>query len=75
LKKQIKNIDGQSTLSEEALEYFGAKGALSLKNEDIICDKIKCCEYTPSCQKFSPYVSAAHVQISWSVSPLKNPNI
>jgi hypothetical protein len=40
LKNQIKNIEGRSTSSEEALEYFGAKGALSLKNENIMCDNI-----------------------------------
>ncbi len=38
LKNQIKNIEGQSTSSEEAPEYFGAKGALSLKIENIMCD-------------------------------------
>jgi hypothetical protein len=38
LKNWIKNIEGQSTSSEEAPEYFGAKGALSLKNENIMCD-------------------------------------
>jgi len=27
-----------STSNEEAPEYFGAKGALSLKNENIMCD-------------------------------------
>jgi hypothetical protein len=39
LNNRIKNIEGQSTSSEVAPEYFGAKGALSLKNENIICDK------------------------------------
>ncbi len=38
MKNQIKNIEGRSTSSEEAPEYFGAKGALSLKNENIMCD-------------------------------------
>jgi len=38
LKNWIKNIEGRSTSSEEAPEYFGAKGALSLKNENIMCD-------------------------------------
>ncbi len=38
LNNRIKNIKGQSTSSEEAPEYFGAKGALSLKNEIIMCD-------------------------------------
>jgi len=38
LKNRIKNIEGQSTSSEEAPEYFGAKGALSLKIENIMCD-------------------------------------
>jgi hypothetical protein len=38
LKNRIKNIEGWSTSSEEAPEYFGAKGALSLKNENIMCD-------------------------------------
>ncbi len=38
LKNRIKNIEGRSTSSEEAPEYFGAKGALSLKNEYIMCD-------------------------------------
>jgi hypothetical protein len=36
----MKNIEGQSTSSEETPEYFSAKGALSLKNENIICDNI-----------------------------------
>ncbi len=35
LKNRIKNIEGQSTSSEEAPEYFGAKGALSLKNDSL----------------------------------------
>jgi len=39
LKNRIKNIEGQSTSSEEAPEYFGAKVALLLKNENIMCDK------------------------------------
>ncbi len=38
LKNRIKNIEGRSTSSEEAPEYFGTKGALSLKNENIMCD-------------------------------------
>jgi hypothetical protein len=38
LNNRIKNIEGQSISSEEAPEYFGAKGALSLKNENIMCD-------------------------------------
>jgi hypothetical protein len=38
LKNRIKNIDRQSPSSEETPEYFGAKGALSLKNENIMCD-------------------------------------
>jgi len=29
---------GRSTSSEEAPEYFGTKGTLSLKNENIMCD-------------------------------------
>jgi hypothetical protein len=40
LKNQIKNIEGQSPSSEETPEYFGAKGTLSLKNENIMCDII-----------------------------------
>jgi hypothetical protein len=38
LKNLIKNIEGRSTSSEEAPEYFGTKGSLSLKNENIMCD-------------------------------------
>ncbi len=34
-------MEGQSTSNEEAPEYFGAKGALSLKNENIMCDTSK----------------------------------
>ncbi len=41
LKNWIKNIKGRSTSSEETPEYFGAKGALSLKNKNIICDSNK----------------------------------
>jgi hypothetical protein len=44
LKNQIKNIEGRSISSEEAPEYFGAKGALSLKNEYIMCDRTTQCE-------------------------------
>jgi hypothetical protein len=44
LKNRIKNIEGQSTSSEEAPEYFGAKGALSLKNENIVCDSTNDCK-------------------------------
>jgi len=40
LENRIKNIEGQSTSSEETPEYFGAKGALSLKNENIMCENI-----------------------------------
>ncbi len=40
MKNRIKYIEGQSTSSEEAPEYFGAKGALSFKNENIICDSL-----------------------------------
>ncbi len=39
MKNRIKIIEGRSTSSEEAPEYFGAKGALSLKIENIMCDK------------------------------------
>jgi len=38
LKNWIKNIEGRSTSNEVTPEYFGAKGALSLKNENIMCD-------------------------------------
>ncbi len=38
LKKRIKNIEGRSTSSEEGREYFGAKGTLSFKIENIMCD-------------------------------------
>ncbi len=38
MKNQIKNIGRQSTSNEETPEYFGAKGALSLKNENIMRD-------------------------------------
>jgi hypothetical protein len=38
LENRIKNIKGQSTSSEVALEYFGANRCLSLKNENIMCD-------------------------------------
>jgi hypothetical protein len=38
LENQIKNVKGQSTSSEVAPEYFGAKRHLSLKNENIMCD-------------------------------------
>jgi hypothetical protein len=38
LKNRIKNKGGRSISSEETPEYFGAKGALSLKNENIMCD-------------------------------------
>jgi hypothetical protein len=41
LKNRIKNIEWRSTSNEEAPEYFGAKGALSLKNENIMCDTSK----------------------------------
>ena len=34
-------MEGQSTSNEEAPEYFGAKGALLLKNENIMCDTSK----------------------------------
>ncbi len=44
MKNRIKNIEGQSTSSEEAPEYFGAKGTLSLKNENIMCDSTNDCE-------------------------------
>ncbi len=37
MKNRIKNIEGRSTSNEETPEYFGAKGALSLKNENIMC--------------------------------------
>ena len=40
MKNRIKNIEGRSTSSEETPEYFGDKGALSLKNENIMCDNI-----------------------------------
>jgi hypothetical protein len=40
LKNRIKNIEGRSTSNEEAPEYFAAKGALSLKNENIMRDII-----------------------------------
>ncbi len=33
-------MEGRSTSNEEAPEYFGAKGTLSLKNENIMCDTI-----------------------------------
>ncbi len=36
LKNRIKNIEGTS--SEEAPEYFGTKGALSFRIENIMCD-------------------------------------
>ncbi len=39
MENRIKNIKGQSTSSEEAPEYFGAKRRLSLKNENIMCNK------------------------------------
>ncbi len=39
MKNRIKNIEGQSTLSEEAPEYFGTKGALSFRIENIMCNK------------------------------------
>jgi hypothetical protein len=39
LDNRIKNIEGWSTSSEETPEYFGAKGALSFKNENIMCDR------------------------------------
>ncbi len=35
---RIKNFEGWSTSSEETPECFGAKGALSFKNENIMCD-------------------------------------
>jgi len=38
LKNRITNIEGRSTSNEVTPEYFGAKGALSLKNENIMCD-------------------------------------
>jgi hypothetical protein len=38
LENRIKNVKGRSTSSKEALEYFGAKGACHLKNENIMCD-------------------------------------
>ncbi len=44
MKNQIKNIEGQSTSIEEAPEYFGAKGTLSLKNENIMCDSTNDCK-------------------------------
>ncbi len=39
MNNQIKNLEGWSPSSEETPEYFGAKGALSFKNENIMCDK------------------------------------
>ncbi len=39
MENRIKNIEGLSTSSEETPEYFGAKKAPALKNENIICDK------------------------------------
>jgi hypothetical protein len=38
LNNRIKNFEGWSTSSEETPEYFGTKGALSFKNENIMCD-------------------------------------
>jgi hypothetical protein len=38
LKNWIKNIEGHSTSNEVTPGYFGTKGALSLKNENIMCD-------------------------------------
>jgi hypothetical protein len=38
LNNQIQNLEGWSTSSEETPEYFGAKGALSFRNENIMCD-------------------------------------
>jgi hypothetical protein len=39
LENQIKNVKGRITSSEEVPEYFGAKRHLSLKNENIMCDR------------------------------------
>jgi hypothetical protein len=44
LNNRIKNFEGWSTSSEETPEYFGAKGALSFKNENIMCDITQCLE-------------------------------
>jgi hypothetical protein len=41
LNNRIKHFEGWSTSSEETPEYFGAKGALSFKNENIMCDNGK----------------------------------
>ena len=38
MNNRIKNFEGWSTSSEEAPEYFGTIGALSFKNENIMCD-------------------------------------
>ncbi len=38
LNNQIKNLEGWSTSTEETPDYFGAKGALSFRNENIMCD-------------------------------------
>ncbi len=38
MENLIKNVKGRSTSSEEAPEYFGAKVACHLKNENIMCD-------------------------------------
>ncbi len=40
LENWIKNVKGQSTSSEEAPEYFGAKRRLSFRNENIRCDTL-----------------------------------
>ncbi len=44
LNNLIKNLEGWSPSSEETPEYFGAKGALSFRNENIMCDS---CNVTP----------------------------
>ncbi len=39
MNNPIKNLEGWSPSIEETPEYFGAIGALSFKNENIMCDK------------------------------------
>jgi hypothetical protein len=38
IEEPDKECEGPSTSSEKTPEYFGAKGALSLKNGNIMCD-------------------------------------
>ena len=65
MNNRIKNFEGWSTSSEETPEYFGTKGALFLKSENIMCDKnvkLKDSQYRScSCPSFKAVFPLAKV--------------